>query len=201
MFLNVCKQTFHISHVYISQKVKVVLIVKSSASCFHMKTKTLVDFQICISVPLSSPHKIFTSLLWNLKLYSLSYLATLVYLARLCDELGSHFRDVFTIPYQTSMTEQCTIWLYTTQKIKFSIKGFFSECDQIRKKLWIWPRLLKKSLMENFIFCAVVNTPLSFAISLILSKFQKHLINNWLNDEIELIGSKLLTSLLNSLTI
>ena len=43
----------------------------------------------------------------------------------------------------------------TEQKTKFSIKDFFSKCDQIRKKLWIWSRLLKKSLMENFIFCAV----------------------------------------------
>ena len=43
----------------------------------------------------------------------------------------------------------------TAQKIKFSIKDFFSNCDQIRKKLWIWSHLMKKSLMENFIFCAV----------------------------------------------
>ena len=32
----------------------------------------------------------------------------------------------------------------TAQKMKFSIKDFFSKCD---------PHLLKKSLMENFIFC------------------------------------------------
>ena len=32
----------------------------------------------------------------------------------------------------------------------FSIKNFFSKCDQIRK-LRIWPHLLKKSSMENFI--------------------------------------------------
>ena len=38
--------------------------------------------------------------------------------------------------------------------IKFSIKYFFSKCGQIRKKLRIWSNLLKKSLMENFIFCA-----------------------------------------------
>ena len=38
--------------------------------------------------------------------------------------------------------------------MKFSIKNFFSKCDQIRKKLRIWSLLLKKSLMENFIFCA-----------------------------------------------
>ena len=41
--------------------------------------------------------------------------------------------------------------------MKFSSKDFFSKCDQIRRKLWIWSHLLKKSLMENFIFCAVLN--------------------------------------------
>ena len=30
-----------------------------------------------------------------------------------------------------------------------------SKCDQINRKLQIWSQLLKKSLMENFIFCAV----------------------------------------------
>ena len=34
--------------------------------------------------------------------------------------------------------------------MKFSIKNFF-------KKLWIWSHLLKKYLMENFIFCAVLS--------------------------------------------
>ena len=45
--------------------------------------------------------------------------------------------------------------LFTAQKIKFSIKAFFSKCDQIRSFLRIWSDLLKKSLMENLIFCAV----------------------------------------------
>ena len=40
--------------------------------------------------------------------------------------------------------------------MKFSIKDFFSKCDQIRSKMRIWSHLLKKSLMENFIFCAVL---------------------------------------------
>ena len=31
-----------------------------------------------------------------------------------------------------------------------------SKCDQIRRKLHIWSHLLKKSLMENFIFCAKI---------------------------------------------
>ena len=46
---------------------------------------------------------------------------------------------------------------YTAQKMKFSIEDFFSKWDQIRKNLRIWSHLLKKSLMENFIFCAVLN--------------------------------------------
>ena len=40
--------------------------------------------------------------------------------------------------------------------MKFSTKDFFSKCDQIHWKQQIWLHLLKKSLMENFIFCAVL---------------------------------------------
>ena len=40
-------------------------------------------------------------------------------------------------------------------KMKFSKENFFSKCDQIHRKLWIWSHLLKKSLMENFNFGAV----------------------------------------------
>ena len=43
----------------------------------------------------------------------------------------------------------------TAHKMKFPIKSFFSKCDQIRRKLRICSHLLKKSWMENFIFCAV----------------------------------------------
>ena len=38
--------------------------------------------------------------------------------------------------------------------MKFSIRDFFSKCEQIRRNLRIWSHLLKKSSMENFIFCA-----------------------------------------------
>ena len=31
----------------------------------------------------------------------------------------------------------------TAQKMKFSIKDFFSKCDQIRRKLGIWSHLLR----------------------------------------------------------
>ena len=43
--------------------------------------------------------------------------------------------------------------------MKFSLKDFFSNCDQIRSFLRIWSHLLKKSLMENVIFlCSVLKT-------------------------------------------
>ena len=43
----------------------------------------------------------------------------------------------------------------TAQKIIFSVKDFFIICDQIRRKLWTWSHLLKKSLIEKVIFCTV----------------------------------------------
>ena len=42
------------------------------------------------------------------------------------------------------------------QKMKFSIKNYFSKCDQIHSFLRIWLHLLMKSLMESLIFCAVI---------------------------------------------
>ena len=47
-----------------------------------------------------------------------------------------------------------TILISTTQKKKFTIKDFFSNCDQNRSFQRVWSHLLKKSLIENFIFCA-----------------------------------------------
>ena len=43
----------------------------------------------------------------------------------------------------------------TVHKMKFSIQDVFSKCDQIQRKLRIWSHLLKKSLVENLIFCVV----------------------------------------------
>ena len=39
--------------------------------------------------------------------------------------------------------------------MNFHIKDFFSKCEQTYGKLRICSHLPKKSLMENFIFCAV----------------------------------------------
>ena len=51
----------------------------------------------------------------------------------------------------------CTIYqiTITSQKMKFSIKDFFSKYDPIRSFLWIWSHLLKKSLLKSTIFWAV----------------------------------------------
>ena len=43
----------------------------------------------------------------------------------------------------------------TAKKMKFFFKDFFSKCGQNRSLLRIWLHLLKKSLKEKFIFCAV----------------------------------------------
>ena len=53
----------------------------------------------------------------------------------------------------------------TAQKIKLSIKDFFSKCEQIRRKLQIWSHLLKKSLMKNFIFYTVNTVLFSFGVA------------------------------------
>ena len=46
--------------------------------------------------------------------------------------------------------------IFTAHKKKtFPIKNLFSKCDQICSFLRIWSYLLKKSLIENFFFCAM----------------------------------------------
>ena len=65
----------------------------------------------------------------------------------------------------------------TAQKMKFSIKDFFSKCDQIPRFMRIWSHLLKKSLMENFIFCAV-NVTLQFKV-LVLVPWSKVLVTHF----------------------
>ena len=54
----------------------------------------------------------------------------------------------------SEMTIETTHWT----KNEVLHYGFLSKCDQIRRKLRIWSHLLKKFLMENFTFFAVVET-------------------------------------------
>ena len=62
------------------------------------------------------------------------------------------FFSLFSKLYKTA-ADGC---FYTSRKMKFSTQEFSSKCDQIHRKLRIWSHLLKKPLMENFIFCAVL---------------------------------------------
>ena len=65
---------------------------------------------------------------------------------------------------------QVKVIIVIAQKMKFSIKDFFSKSDQIPRKLRIWSHLLKKSLMENLLFVQWVSLeilalPLRFDLS------------------------------------
>ena len=51
--------------------------------------------------------------------------------------------------------QQNFIKLNTAQKMEFAIKDLFSKCEQIHSFLRICSHLIKESLMENNIFCAV----------------------------------------------
>ena len=50
MFLNVCKQIFHISKVRISQKVKRDIMLNLRDTIFYIKANVLQDSHICICV-------------------------------------------------------------------------------------------------------------------------------------------------------
>ena len=100
--------------------------------------------------------------------YVWSMLNMIIYCAIFWDQINGYFSQESGVSHNYSK-EQMRKWLgtmttliiliiliildnvnviYTTQKMQFAIKDFFSKCDQIRRKLRIWPHLLKKSLMD-----------------------------------------------------
>ena len=66
----------------------------------------------------------------------------------------------------------CFIFCFdVTQEMKFSIKDFFSKCDQIRSFLRIWSHLLKKILNGILEFlCSVTRKILSLTQNFFLTK-------------------------------
>ena len=83
-----------------------------------------------------------------------------------------------------SVTSPKMNWCHKSlhKKIKFSIKYFFGICDQIRKNQRISSHLLKRSLMENFAFCAVSLSDLKnieTAIYLNLNLTRRSYWNGW----------------------
>ena len=63
---------------------------------------------------------------------------------------------------------------YTAEKMKFSIEDFFCSCNQIGSKLRIWSHLLKKSLMKNFFFCAVIYMQAFLILQKVLQPWNFH---------------------------
>ena len=56
---------------------------------------------------------------------------------------------------QLTFSNWVIVVVFIAQKMRFSIKDFFSKCDQI---LRIWSYLRKKkTFLENFIFCVVID--------------------------------------------
>ena len=74
--------------------------------------------------------------------------------------------------------------------MKFSIKDFFSKCDQIGSFPLIWSDLLKKSLIENFIIFAVLAL-FRYKNHIITSKSKKKIIS--VNYDRLLYGNLLVT--------
>ena len=74
------------------------------------------------------------------------------------DRKSNHFNyNIWVIPLGISKAfESIHTPCMHCRKMKFSIKDFFSKCDQIRSFLRIWSHLLKISLMENFILYVVM---------------------------------------------
>ena len=79
-----------------------------------------------------------------------------------CAVKSTYFNKHLVMPLR-DQKENNTITLH--KKMEFSMKDFFSKCDPICWKLRIWSHLLKKSLMENFSFCAVLVSRLALSLS------------------------------------
>ena len=61
--------------------------------------------------------------------------------------------------------------LSTAQKMKFSIMDYFSMCAGNCRKLRIWSHLLKKSLIENLIFCAMKQLFIQYLRKILSAQF------------------------------
>ena len=94
----------------------------------------------------STQHYIINAALLDERYITLSMLLYIINDALTMAEDAFYLQYCFTL----ATTNYIIDATYTSQKMKFSIKDFLSKCDQIRRKL-------KKSLMENFIFCAVLH--------------------------------------------
>ena len=64
----------------------------------------------------------------------------------------------FLEPAWNNYSKHAGFVFYTAQEMKFSIKDFFSKCNQICRKLQIWSHLLKKFFIGKLHFlCSVTS--------------------------------------------
>ena len=75
------------------------------------------------------------------------------------------FRPALTLRFDLTISCSCT-----AQKMKFFVTDIFSKCNQIHRNLRILSHWLKKFVMENFIFCAVLNIDRSWLSSIFRSR-------------------------------
>ena len=59
---------------------------------------------------------------------------------------------------------------HTAQKMKFSIKDFFSKCDQIFSFLRVWSHLLKKYLIEKYNYTTIIVSFFRIILRLLIFK-------------------------------
>ena len=70
-------------------------------------------------------------------------------------EISKHSHQVYWLFSLHSRSRSATLLMTLHKKLSFPLTDFLNKCDQKRWKLRIWSHLLKKYVMENFIFCAV----------------------------------------------
>ena len=116
--------------------------------CFTQESN---DFRIfAFSHTLPEIRVFIFSILWN----SMKILIQTHSLEKFCFFIFLHNMR-FLNPLTLEISWVSSLTTFTAQKMKFSIKDFFSKCDQIRSFLRIWSNLLKKSTKDNFSFYAL----------------------------------------------
>ena len=69
---------------------------------------------------------------------------------------GNSYSDFFIVSIVFCFTcgkSSLNTKTFTAQKLKFSVNDFLNKYEKISRKMQIWSRLLKKSIIEIFIFC------------------------------------------------
>ena len=111
---------------------------------FKVSKKNPTTLEQCVKYIQSSPERCVVLLLLTLNIFHSLFYCYYRWIPKNKCRFGLRNRS-----FKQFVSINCA------QKMKFSIKHFFSNCDQIRSFLRIWSYLLKKSIMENLIFCAV----------------------------------------------